>query len=346
MRRRLRLQRLLLVAMLAAGVALAAATLFLRGTLAPAAPGRPGPGAAKPAAGATAPVAAAVEPAPVPRSLRGTEPDGELVVDANGRFLPTRSALRFFDYFLTATGEEPPDAIRRRIIAAIEARLPPAAAREAEAFLDRYLAYRTAAQALASDPALARSADLERRLQWLRELRRAHFGAELAGTLFGEEEDATEVALEMRQVLADPSLDDADRKARLDELESELPEPMRRARAEARAPLALRQDEAALRAAGGTDGDVQALREARFGPEAAARLAALDRQRAAWNARLDAWRAERDRILADPDLDAASRAAALDAARAARFTGPEATRVRALDEAAAQATPPAAASPP
>jgi lipase chaperone LimK len=346
MRRRLRLQRLLLVATLAAGVAFAVAALLPRGARAPAGPGRPRAAAGGPAAGATAPGAAAAEPAPMPRSLRGTEPDGELVVDANGHFVPTRSALRFFDYFLTATGEEPSDAIRGRIVAAIEARLPPAAAREAEAFLDRYLAYRTAAQALASNPALARSADLERRLQWLRELRRAHFGAELARTLFGEDEDATRVALEMRQVLGDPSLDDAARKARLEELESELPEPMRRARAEARAPLELRQDEAALRAAGGTDGDVQALREARFGPEAAARLAALDRQRAAWNARLDAWRAERDRILADPDLDAAARAAAIDAARAARFSGPEAVRVRALDEAAAQPALPAAAPSP
>jgi lipase chaperone LimK len=294
------------------------------------------PSAATPAepapAAAPAPEAGPALPPP-PASLRDTEPDGALVLGPDGRFVPTPSALAFFDYWLSASGEEPPAAIRARIVAAIGARLPAAAAPDAVALLDRYLGFREAVRALASDPELAASGDLERRLQWIGELRREHFGAALAETLFGAQEQEWRVAIALRRLAADPTLTPEERARRRVALEAELPEAARRAREQARAPLALREEEAALRAAGGDEGDVQALREARFGPEAAARLAALDERRAAWQGRLDAWREERARLLADPALDEAARAEAVEAARAARFEPSEQLRVRALEAA-------------
>jgi lipase chaperone LimK len=55
---------------------------------------------------------AAAPPAPRPESLAGTEPDGALVVDAAGVFVATPDAIDFFDYYLSAFGEEPLEETR------------------------------------------------------------------------------------------------------------------------------------------------------------------------------------------------------------------------------------------
>lgn len=291
---------------------------------------------------ASAPPAPAERPAPaardalpaLPASLRGTEPDGALVRDADGRFVPTRDALDLFDYYLSATGEETDAEIRARIEAAIRARLDDPA--PALTLLDHYLAYRAKVRELFADPFTA-SLPLERRLQRIRELRRSHFGAEIAEALFAEEEARWRVDVERLQVLHDPALDEDERADRLAALDAELPAPVREARALATAALTLRRDEAHLRAEGASDAEIDALRESRFGPEAAARLSALDQQRAEWNARVDAYRAERDRVIAEQPDDPEAQAAAIDALRDERFSGPERRRIEALDRLEARA---------
>jgi lipase chaperone LimK len=278
------------------------------------------------AAPASPPAPAALPP--LPASLAGTDPGGDLRLDGAGRFAPGPEALELFDYFFSASGEEPDATIAARIRAEIRRRLPPPAAAEAEALLERHLAYREGAAALfAADLSFA---DPERRFQRVRELRRSVFGAGLAAALFGEEERTVAVDLERRRVALREDLAPEERAARLAALDAALPEPERRARGEARAVLELRDAEAALRAAGAGDAAVAAERERRFGPEAAARLAELDARRAAWSERVAAYRAERDALRAEgraPADEAAARARLRDA----RFAGPERLRIEALD---------------
>ncbi len=123
----------------------------------------------------------------------------------------------------------------------------------------------------------------------------------------------------------------AQRAAALAEAEERLPPEVRETRRAAEAALALRRDEARLRAAGASPAEIHALREQRFGPEAAERLAALDRRRQAWAERLEAWRGERAALLAAGFADAAAQEAAVAAARAQHFQGPERLRVEALE---------------
>lgn len=274
---------------------------------------------------------AASAPAP-PDSLRDTESDGSLTLGADGHFVPDRGALALFDYFLSATGEEPAPTLRARIVAEIAQRLPPDAAREAEAFLDRYLGYREAARRISEDDRLALGADLERRLQWLRELRREHFGAALAERLFGDEERSIEIALERRRIAWDASLTPEERRTRIEALEAELPDAARRARAETTLPLRLHQQEAALRESGADAATIRTLREESVGIEAADRLAELDARRAAWQGRVEAYRAERAAIEGDPSIDTAERDAQVEALRARRFDPTERLRVQALDD--------------
>ncbi|MDJ0850660.1 MAG: lipase secretion chaperone [Myxococcota bacterium] len=318
--------RLLVLAGLGAVLALALARAWwgedaaidaVDGEHAQAAAGRQAPGAAPPPEGSAR--------RPLPASLRGTDVDGAYSVDARGRFLPSPAVLRRFDYFLSVGGEEPEEVTRARIVADIEAGLPPRAAAEAVALLDDYLAYRRAGRELHAR-GLAPE-DLERRLQRVRELRREFFGAERSALLFGEEEALALAALERARIARDPALDEAERARRLEAVDAELPASLGRSRRAATLPQRLARQEAALRDAGADPAAIRSLREAEVGAEAADRLEALDAARRAWEARVQAYRAERDRLLAAPDASAD----ALEALRRAHFEPAELARVRGLD---------------
>jgi lipase chaperone LimK len=282
------------------------------------------------------PSAAAVRPAPapvgttdpLPASLEGTEVDGWLGVDDEGHLVVTPGARWFFDYFLSAAGEEPPEQIRARIVAGIKRRLPAAGAQEAIDLLDRYLAYRDRVRALQASGV---SEDLGQRLAQLHDIRRETFGDANATALFGEEEQMQAVDIERRQVLSDQSLPPEEREHKLAALEQQLPPAARQARAEAMALIHLQTDEQQLRQAGGSPEDVHALREQRFGAEAAERLDALDHERAAWRQRLDDYHNARDAVESNSALTPDARARAVEALLAQRFTSEERLRVEALD---------------
>lgn len=263
----------------------------------------------------------------LPPSLRETEIDGWLGVDDDGHLVVTPGARWFFDYFLSATGEESADDLRARIVSEIERRLPATGAQEAIALLDRYLSYRERVRAAqASGPV----DDLRQRLAELHQIRVDTFGASDAAILFGEEEQVQSADLQRRTVMSDTTLDPDERERQLAAIELQLPAEIRAARAETFAPLHLMQDEQALLDAGGSPEDIQALRTQRFGVEAAERLAVLDREQAQWRQRLADYQRARSGIEADASLNESARAQALDALIAERFTEPERLRAEAL----------------
>jgi len=339
-------RRIAWIAGLGAAAALAAVAAHLApGHRAPAVAAAPSLGASPSEAPASAPGASAPQRAslgalpPLPASLRGTEVAGALPVDADGHLRIVPAVLERFDYFLAASGEEPLELTRARILAEIDARLGPPADAEARALLDRYLGYREAVREMAE--AVGDELPLDRRFQLLRELRREHFGTD-AEALFGAEEDRLRVEIERERVASDPDLSHAERSERLAALDAELPPEVRETRAAVLLATRLREEERRLREDGAGPGEIEALRERMVGPEAAARLAALDTRRAAFDARLAAYRRERAELLAQPLDDAAERRAQLDGLRASHFQGPELRRVEALDrldEASASATP-------
>ena len=278
-----------------------------------------------------------------PRSLRGTRVDGGFVVDADGHFVPTLDARRLFDYFLTASGELPNDELRARIHDEIERHLKPEPAGEAAALLDKYLVYRERVRALAT-AAVPDDGDLEKRLATLAALRREVLGEDAAEAFFADEEADARRLLAARRINADTTLAPEERAARVEEIfresEAELPPDVRAARAATRTAATLKDAEAEIRARGGDDAEIAAMRERVAGPEAAARLAALDRLRGAWLARVDAFRAERARIQNDATLTPEARAAAIARLTDESFDRDERQRVEALDRiTAAQSAP-------
>ncbi|WP_437682586.1 lipase secretion chaperone [Sorangium sp. So ce131] len=292
-------------------------------TLPPAAAAPEPPRRERPA-GAGAP-GVADRPRAAPPSLRGTDVDGAVIVDGRGDLVVGPEILAFFDYFLSATGEEPAAAIRARIVAAIRERAGGRAADQAVALLDRYLGYREAAGAAGAAP----EADPAARLAVLRELRREHFGEADAARLFGDEEREGEATLDEARIAADPALSPEERDAQIAEVEAALPEHLRAARDAAMRPLEQQVEEQALRAAGASAEEIHAHRVAVVGPEAADRLAELDRQRAAWQERLDTFSEQRAAI-AEGTADPEARRAAEEELLAREFTPEERLRVRAL----------------
>ena len=326
-------------------IAVLAAVLVTRRDCSPAGPRprSPSPAEAPRAAAAAAPSPArpalaagtgAEPPGALPGSLEGTEPDGAIAADPAGHLVIDRELRRLFDHFLIATGEEPLAAIRARIAAVLRARLPAGAAAEAEAILDRYLAYREAARQLSpgSDPRAG--------LGQIHDLRARMFAPEVARAFFADEEAATYAALDRRDAMLDPALSDVERARRLAEIDARLPDAVREARAAATAPIDELHREQAMRAAGASDAQIAAARTAAFGAEAAARLADLDRARAAWDARLARFRAARAALIADSRLDDAERGRRIAELVAGSFTPEERIRVEALDRIAAQPAAP------
>lgn len=247
----------------------------------------------------------------MPRSLQETEVDGQLRVDSNGDLIVDAEMRNFFDYFLIASHEEPETNIRARILAEIRKRLPAKAAAQAVEVFEKYMKYREEVADLASNPHGA--ADLEGRLADVKRIRREQLGPANADAMFGLEEALDAVTVQRKKIEADPALPLEEKRRRVEALEAQLPPDLQLARAQSLAPLRNFQEEQAMIAAGATPEDIHQFREQTVGPTAAQRLEQMEREEAAFQARVAVFRAERQRMIeagATPQqLDAALRAA-------------------------------------
>lgn len=232
--------------------------------------------------------AAPVPLAAVP-SLQGSAIDGEAGRDRYGRLRVDAGLRRFFDWHRAASGEIGESALRQWLSGHLAERLDTAGVAEALALYDLYLDYLRAAEGLAveTDPA--------RRWDRLLELRRQMFGAERARDLFADEDPWMQAQIARQAIKQDPRLDAAARQQALQALEATLAEPLR---ADPTVALLDEVDQLDRQfAASGLDaGQRLQERSALFGPEAAARLAALDAQREDWQRRLEDFRRQSEQL--------------------------------------------------
>ena len=245
-----------------------------------------------------------------PRSLAGTEIDGELRADG-GVFVFDEQARLAFDYFLTADEELSSGDMDAWVEAELTRRVP-AVAHEAMAAWHDYVAYRSAAAATLAEAGALDEA--ERRM------------IALLGEQLGEYPIAVKERAEIARAFAlkrAAALGGEDREGALAGLAAD-------GAGEEDAFLVGRRavELARLGAAGAKE--VQAVRTQHFGAEAAGRLAALDARRVAWEGRLAAFRSEREELLAGFVGTGAQRAAAVAELEARHFSASELRRVHAL----------------
>jgi lipase chaperone LimK len=248
-------------------------------------------------------------------SLIGTDTDGTLRIDSSGAFVADQGAQWLFDYFLTAEGEMRDEQIRAEVVAEARARLEPSAASRAIELFDAYVAYRREAAEIGRDEDLSLEAAAKR----LRDAYARHLGP-LQG--FSAELERIDQAVTVARLLRDDELDPTQKAARLASVAEGAAE-ARWAHAPARAHHAV----AAARARGASDAEVFDLRAELLGEEAAGRLAALDRERAAWEARVEDYLVEVRALRASLADDEAR--VEVERLRRERFNDAELLRLRA-----------------
>jgi lipase chaperone LimK len=261
----------------------------------------------------------------LPTSLQDTESDGGVSLDASGRLVPDLALRRLYDHFLSSIGERSIDQIRALLAARLDAITTPDGKRQALEVFERYLRYLREV-----DGAAARlsALPLRERLATMSDLRRQHLGSEMASAFFNDEEAYQRYTLDSRELAADAALTPEERAARERDLAQALPDSVRLPLLEQQRVTADLADAQAIDTLA-TDADERhRLRSQRYGEDAAARMELLDRERAAWDARVSAYRAERARLQA---LDAAARQTALDAYLQGNFDEAEQRRIRSLE---------------
>jgi lipase chaperone LimK len=229
------------------------------------------------------------------RSMAGTTPDGAVRQDGAGQLVVDAELGHLFDYYLSGLGEKDLNAIRMEIERELDRRLAAPAAGKAKRLLASYLDYKRALADLEKGLPATNDRAKSAHARWdaMLKLRPGFFSdSEIAG-LFGTSDALDRDALARLDVVEDATLDAAQKAAKLAALDKDMPAALRQER---EAPSRVIDTEAAvqkLRAQGASDDDVYRLRAAAFSPEAANRLAELDREEAQWQARIAAYRAQR-----------------------------------------------------
>jgi lipase chaperone LimK len=149
--------------------------------------------------------------------------DGALEADASGHFVPSASAVRLFDYFLSGEGEIPARDLRASVRREAERTLPPSEVDRAVGLFDRYVTYRQVAAARLSRVAPGKPSDA---LAAMHQVREETFGDEDAQRMFGEAETIAAVTLKEAEIEAS-DLPAGERARRIAEEEEGLPPGLR-----------------------------------------------------------------------------------------------------------------------
>lgn len=271
---------------------------------------------------------------PFVKSLEGTRPDGDAKAVA-GEALVVDVALRnLFEYYLAAVGEKSIDDIRAETERELDRKLKPAIASQAKQLLGRYLDYKRALLELEKNAQLAgnASATVRARIDAMQQVRSRYFSAVENAGLFGFDDAYDLDAVARMEISQNAALTAAQKQARIAALDAAMPAALREAREAPMAVVRLEESVVKMRQGGASDDEIYRMRAAAISPEAAARLAEVDRDESAWKSRIDVYLGERRNYLAaNPALDEQTRESALAQLRQNRFSQDEQRRLAAYE---------------
>lgn len=248
---------------------------------------------------------------------------------ANGALMVDTELERLFADFISAYGDQPPAAMTADMEQQIVQHFKPDAVSEAKRLFERYLAYRHALHGAERGRPVSGSpvAAARERIETKRRIRAQYFNTQESEALFALEDASEMDAAERLEINQNAALTEAQRQERLEALNYAAPPVLRAAQ---EAPLkAARLEEATqkLRADGASEEDVFRLRAEAFSPEVAQRLMEAEQKEKVWQNRVASYIAERNRVIEDPALPYANRAAALQQLLDAHFNADEQTLV-------------------
>lgn len=297
-----------------------------------------------PAEEPAAPPVAAIGPvsraAPFVRSMQDTLPDGNLqtlpVGGASGASgsLAYGELKRLFDYYLSAVGEQSIETITLQIRGELDRRLPPEQAKKAQRLLGLYIEFKRELVRLESQPQLVGNGLLAIRSRFnaMQDVRAKYFSAEEAQGMFGFEDAYDMDAIARLEVDQNPALNAEQKKQQLAALDASMPEQLRKEREATSMVVRLEQQAQALRAKGGSEDDVYRMRAKELDPQAAARLADVDREEVAWKGRIARYLEERTKLLqSQSNASASEREASLAQLQQSSFSEAERPRLVAYE---------------
>ena len=261
-------------------------------------------------------------------SLRGTEVDGNVTLDAFGQLHIDRNLRRLFDYYLQHIGEKPLHAIRDELLSWLKRnpKLTEPIRQQVMTLFDKYVDYLHAMRNVGSRDGPQETFKI------IKSLRRQFFSEQIAQAFFGDEEAYDLLTADRLAIVNDKTLSDQQRAEKLKELEDRADDQQKAERQEmANVEAAMKQtqefDEANV------DAETRfKARSAMWGEEAARRLADLDTQQADWNNRANDFGRRYNELQGNAGLSEADRAAKLENLLSG-FTEPERRRVMSLYEA-------------
>ncbi len=244
----------------------------------------------------------------LPRSLQGTDVDGEIIIDENKQLVVTEGLRRLFDYFLSALGEEEEAVIYARVESYIRSHTPEPAASQAVTIFDQYVAYLKAIPAIENrygnlQLQATKTGELDlnvvaQQKQDVAKLRQQHFDKDTIKAFFGAEDEYDDYSLAMVKINQDKELSDAQKEAARQDYISRMPDNAIKTNIAQQAnlnELITRTEQ--MQAKGATAEELYNMRRELVGAPAAARLAQVDQQDADFDQRFKQYQTQKQRLL-------------------------------------------------
>lgn len=245
----------------------------------------------------------------LPRSLQGTDVDGDIIIDGNQQLVVTEGLRRLFDYFLSASGEEDEAVIIARVEAYISSHTPEPAASQAIEIFHQYIDYLKALGTLeqkygglqmqATQQGEVDISLINQRTQDISKLRHQFFSDETIKAFFAEEDQLNDYTVAMLEIEENDTLSEAQKQAQRDAYISRLPDGATKQRIKQKHDFnTLMAQTEALKAKGASAAQLYAMRSRIVGEPAAQRLAVLDEQEADFDHRFTQYQQDKQALIA------------------------------------------------
>ncbi|MCI3880129.1 lipase secretion chaperone [Acinetobacter higginsii] len=239
-------------------------------------------------------------------SLRGTEIDCPIQVDANGKLILTVGIRSCFDYFFSSLGEKTETELIADIRQYLSATLPDTASSYASYLLDQYVAYTHALKNI-KPAGNFKTGDIDgyqKVIEQMYKVQQQFFNAAEINALFGNERNLNQFNIDQMRIHANKTLTAQQKAAELAKLIDQLPTTLADGVRVSMQFAELQQLTQEVRENGGSAQELRNMRESLLGPEVADRLEKVDQEEAGWQTQVNGYLAERDQILKSDASDA------------------------------------------
>ncbi|WP_440454937.1 lipase secretion chaperone [Psychrobacter sp. ASPA161_9] len=244
----------------------------------------------------------------LPRSLQGTDVDGEIIIDENKQLVVTEGLRRLFDYFLSALGEEDEATIFARVESYIRSFVPEPAASQAIVIFNKYVAYLKAIPEIEKrfgnlQLQATQNGELDLNMvaqqkQDVAKLRQQYFDTQTITAFFGAEDEYDDYSIAMININQNKLMSDEQKAAAQQDYVSRMPDNMTKVNIEQQANLnALMSRTEQMKAQGATPEALYNMRRELVGAAAAGRLSQLDKEDANFDQRFTRYQVQKQQLL-------------------------------------------------